>query len=163
MGPRADPGPSSTWSVAIPTELPGSYLHISCRLILLLPWSTGLDPRLVLVRFVVGKVALGQCSVRTLRISLVRITPLMLRIFPLMFHTHLYPVTYLTARASGENLRAFKQSEFFSDVEQRWTKEKVFHIVFFQTLEHFALFSAVNMCLYVLVLPLTGVLLIATS
>jgi hypothetical protein len=48
-----------------------------------------------------------------------------------MFHTHLYPVTYLTARASGGNLRAFKQSEFFSDVEQRWTKEKVFHIVLF--------------------------------
>jgi len=91
----------------------------------------------VLVRFVVEEVALGQCSVRVLRISLVRVTPLMLRIIPLMLHTHthththLYPATYLTTRASGENLRAFKQSEFFSDIEQRWTKEKVFHIVLF--------------------------------
>jgi hypothetical protein len=76
------------------------------------------------MRFVVEKVALGQCSVRVLRISLVRIIPLML-------HTHLHPVTYLTTRSSGENLRAFKQSEFFSDFEQRWTKEKVFRIVLF--------------------------------
>ena len=76
------------------------------------------------MRFVVEKVALGQYSVRALRISLVRVIPLML-------HTHLYPVAYLTTRASGENLRALKQSEFFSDVEQRWTKEKVFHIVLF--------------------------------
>jgi len=104
--------------------IPELYLHISCGLILLFPWSTGLDPRLVFVRFVVEKVAMGQCYVRVLRIFLVRIIPLML-------HTHLYPVTYLTARASGGNLRAFKQSEFFSDVEQRWTKEKGFHIVLF--------------------------------
>jgi hypothetical protein len=48
-----------------------------------------------------------------------------------MLHTHLYPVTYLTTRASGKTLRAFKQSEFFSDVEQRWTKEKVCRIVLF--------------------------------
>ena len=56
--------------------------------------------------------------------------------FPCPYHptnapyTHLYPATYLTTRASGENLRAFKQSEFFSHVEQLWT-EKVFQIVLF--------------------------------
>jgi hypothetical protein len=71
------------------------------------PLSTGLDPRIVRFRFVVETVAPGQSFVRVLWFSLVCVTPPML-------HTHLYPITDLTTRASGKNLGTFKQSAFFS-------------------------------------------------
>jgi len=57
--------------------------------------------------------------------------------FPRPYHPTNAPHTSLSCYLSyhngerGKTLIAFKQSEFFSDVEQRWTKEKVLHVALF--------------------------------